>query len=307
VVRRTYTYIVFGVGLLLVAAAALKVPIGYGPGAALCFLGLVLFGLSFIPRAQPAGEVPEPMSFPAKLAGIFFEPSSVFRNLRAHPRWLAALVLSALLSFAYSTAFVQRLTPERIVNFTTDKVAEQFTSIPPEQVAQMKAQGIADAKAPAKIAGNAVTTFVGAFVLAAIFGALYLLLVLLFGGRLGFWQAVSVAVWASLPPIIIGRVLSLVLLFLKDPDDIHPVLGQGGLVTDNLGALVKPAEHPVLFGLLSAFGVLAFYHLWLTATGLRHASDRLSSGSAWTIAIIFWLIGLLFAVASSALFGGFIS
>jgi len=306
VVRRTYTYIVFGVGLLLVVAALLKVPIGYGPGVGLCFLGLALFGLSFIPRTQPGAEAPAPMSFPAKLAGIFFEPSSVFRNLRAHPRWLAALVLSALLSFAYATAFVQRLTPERIVSFTTDKVAEQF-SMPPDQAARMKETQIADAREPAKVAGNAVTTFVGAFVLAAIFAGLYLLLVLLFGGRLGFWQALSVAVWASLPPVIIGRVLSLVLLFIKDPDDIHPVLGQGGLVTDNLGALVKPAEHPVLFGLLSAFGVLAFYHLWLTATGLRHASERLSKGSAWTIAIIFWLIGLLFAVASSALFGGFMS
>jgi hypothetical protein len=306
VVRRTYAYIVFGVGILLIVAAVLKVPIGYGPGGALCFLGVALFGLSFIPRAQPDGEVPEPMSFPAKLAGIFFEPSNVFRNLRWHPRWLAALVLSALLSYAYSTAFAQRLGADRIVSFTTDKVVAQF-NIPPEQAAQMKETQIADAKSPGRIAGNAVTTFVGAFVLAAVFGALYLLLVLLFGGRLGFWQGLSVAVWASLPPIVIGRVLSLVLLFLKDPDDIHPILGQGGLVTDNLGALVKPAEHPVLFGLLSAFGVLAFYHLWLTATGLRHASERLSKGSAWTIAIIFWLIGVLFAVASGALFGGFIS
>ena len=305
-VRRTYTYIVFGVGILLVVAAVLKVPIGYGPGLSLCFLGLALFGLSFVPRAQPAEDAPAPMSFPAKLAGIFFEPSNVFRNLRAHPRWLFALVLTALLSFAYSTAFVQRLTPERIVSFTTDKVAEQF-NIPPEQAAQMKETQIADAKAPAKIAGNAVTTFVGAFVLVAIFGALYMLLVLLFGGRLGFWQGLSVAVWASLPPVVIGRLLSLVLLFVKDPDDIHPVLGQGGLVTDNLGALVKPAEHPILFGLLSAFGVLAFYHLWLVATGLRNASERLSKGSAWTIAIIFWAIGLLFAIASGALFGGFMS
>jgi Yip1 domain len=307
VVNRTYAYIVFGVGILLIiAAAVLKVPIGIGPGAALAFLGLALFGLSFIPPAAAPAEPPPPMSFPAKLAAIFFEPSSVFRNLRAHPRWLAALVLTSLLAFAYSTVFVQRLTPERIVGFTTDKVAAQF-SLSPEQVAQMKEQQIADAKAPGKVAGNVVTTFVGAFVLFCIFAGLYMLLVLLFGGRLGFWQALSTAVWAALPPAIIGRVLSLVLLFLKDPDDIHPILGQGGLVTDNLGALVKPGEHPVLFGLLSAFGVLAFYHVWLTATGLRHASDRLSKGSAWTIALLLWGIGLLFAVASSALFGGFIS
>ena len=55
-VNRTYAYIVFGVGILLIiAAAVLKVPIGIGPGAALAFLGLALFGLSFIPRTQPAG------------------------------------------------------------------------------------------------------------------------------------------------------------------------------------------------------------------------------------------------------------
>jgi hypothetical protein len=78
-------------------------------------------------------------------------------------------------------------------------------------------------------------------------------------------------------------------------------------VTDNLGALVKPAEHPVIFALLSAFGVLAFYHLWLTATGLRNAGERVSSTTAYSIAVIFWLLGLLFAVGSSALFGNFLS
>jgi hypothetical protein len=298
--------VVFGVGLLLVVAALLKVGVGFGPGAALCFLGLALFGLSFIPHAHAVEDAPAPMPFFEKLGNIFFEPSAVFRNLRAHPRWFGALLISALLSFVYTTAFTQRLTPERIVSFTLDKVAEKGW-LPPEALAQAKEQGIAEAKSPPKIAGNAVTTFVGAFVLSCIFAGLYMLFVLLFGGRLGFWQGLSLAVWAALPPVLIGKVLSLVLLYVKDPDDIHPLLGQNTLVTDNLGALVRPADSPVLFSVLSAFGVLAFYHLWLTATGLRHASDRLSKGSAWTIAIIFWGIGLLFAVASSALFGSFIS
>lgn len=305
-VRRTYTYVVAGVGLALIVAAFLKVGVGFGPGFALLFLGGALFGLSFIGRGQAVEDAPAPMPFFQKLGNIFFEPSAVFRNLRAHPSWFGALLISALLSFVYTTAFTQRLTPERIVSFTLDKVAEQF-NIPPEQAAQMKAQQIADAKEPAKVAGNAVTTFVGAFVLMCVFAGLYMLLVLLFGGRLGFWQALSAAAWAALPPVLIGKVLSLVLLYVKDPDDIHPLLGQNTLVTDNLGALVRPADSPVLFAVLSAFGVLAFYHLWLTATGLHHTSQRLSKGSAWTIAIIFWGIGLLFGVASSALFGSFIS
>jgi Yip1-like protein len=297
--------IVFGVGLLLIVAAVLKV-VGFGPGIALCFLALVLFGLSFI-RQPSVEDAPPPMPFLQKLTNIFFEPSAVFRNLRAHPHWFGALLISTLLSFAYSTAFVQRLTPERIVNFTTDKVAEQFTSIPPEQIAQMKAQGIAEAKSPGKVAGGAVTTFVGGFVLACFAAGLYMLLVLIFGGRLGFWPALATAVWAALPATLIGKVLSLVLLYVKDPDDIHPVRGGSGLVTDNLGLLVNASEHPVLFVVLSFFGVLSIYSLWLPATGLRHTSERLSSGSAWTIAIIFWILLLLVATGFTALFSGFIT
>jgi len=306
VVRRTYTYIIFGVGFLLLIAAFLKVPVGYGPGGALCFLALALFGLSFVPTADPAGEAPAPMSFFDRLTGIFFEPSGVFRNLRWHPRWLAPLLITSLLGFAYSTAFTYRLTPERIVGFTTDKVVEQF-SIPPEQAKQMKAQQIEEAKTPTKVAGHAVTTFVGAFTLTAVIAALYMLLVLLFGGRLGFWQALAMAAWAALPAALIGRVLSLVLLYLKDPDDIHPVRGQISLVTDNLGGLIDAAERPVIYTVLSFFGVLSFYQLWLTATGLRNTSEKLGSSSAWTVALIFWFTGMLLAVAFNALFSGFIS
>lgn len=309
--------VVFGVGILLIVAATsgrsanwpegLKIPIGYGPGGALCFLGLVLFGLSFIPQARTVEDAPAPMPFLQKLGNIFFEPSAVFRNLRAHPRWFGALLISVLLSFAYTTVFTQRLTPERIVSFTLDKVAEKGW-LPPEQLAQAKEQQIADAKTPAKIAGNAVTSFVGLFVLACVFGGAYMLFVMLFGGRLGFWQSLSLIVWAWLPVEIIRYLLSFVLLFAKDPDDIHPLLGQGGgLVTDNLGALVKPGEHPILFGVLASFGVLVFYQLWLMVTGLRNAGERVSSGSAWTIVLIFWGLRILLAVASGALFGSFIS
>ena len=306
-VRRTYTYVVAGVGILLIVAAALKVGVGFGPGLALLFLGALLFGLSFIGHGRTVEDGPAPMPFFEKLANIFFEPSAVFRNLRAHPSWFGALLISALLSFVYSTAFVQRLTPERIVNFTTDKVAEQFTSIPPEQIAQMKAQGIEEAKSPGRVAGGAVTTFVGGFVLACVMAGLYMLFVLLFGGRIGFWPALATAIWAALPVTLIGRVLSLVLLYVKDPDDIHPVRGASGLVTDNLGVLVNASEHPILFVVLSFLGLLSFYHLWLTATGLRHASDRLSSGGAWTIAIILWVLTLLLATGFTALFSGFIT
>jgi hypothetical protein len=305
VINRTYTYIVFGVGILLVVAAVLKL-VGYGPGIALAFLGIVMFGMSFIPRAETPADAPAPMSPVQRVTGIFFEPSSVFRNLRAHPHWLLGLVIITLFTFAYATVFTYRLTPERIVGYTIDKTASSGF-IPADKVEEIKAQQIADAKNPVKAALGIIPQFVGVFVFTAVFAAIAMLLVMLFGGRIGFWQSFAVMIYAALPAAIITSVLSLVLLFVKDPDDIHPILGRTTLVTDNLGALFKPAEHPVLFAAASTIGLLAFYRVWLTAIGLHNAGERVRSSTGWTVAIAFWVIGLLLAAASGTLFGQFLS
>jgi hypothetical protein len=275
-------------------------------GGSLLFLGLLLLGLSFVPTREPTGPQPPPMSVGARLAGIFFEPSSVFQNLRAHPRWLVGLLLIVAVSYAYTQAFTRRVTPERIAEFTTEKVVEAGF-MPAEMAERTKAEQIEAAKSPARIAAGAISTFTTMFVFTAIFAGLYMLAVMVFGGRIGYWQALSVAVYAALPAIVIDKLLSFVVLYLKAPEDLHPILGQNTLVTDNLGALVSPGEHPVLFALGSAIGVLSFYRLWLLATGLRNGSERLSKGSAWAVAIIFWLIIVLFGVVMSLLFPGFIS
>lgn len=305
-VRRTYAYAVFGVGLLLLVVGLLKVLPGVTPaGGALAFLGLALFGLSFIP-GPPALPEPAPMSFFERVTALFVEPSRAFRNLRAHPRWVAALAVIVLFNFAYSTAFTRRLTPERIVGFTMDKVVERGW-LPPEAAEQQKAEQIAQAKDPVRVAGGAVTSFAGTFALLAFFAALALLGVLMLGGRINFWQALAVLAHAWLPVVVISQALNLILLYVKDPDDIHPAIGAGGLVADNLGVLFSPAEHPVLFAAASAFGVLAFYGVWLTATGLRHGGERVSSSAGWSVGIGFWAIRLVLAAAASALFGNFMA
>ena len=306
-VKRLHALVVIGIGVVALMLGLLKVlPGGAVAGGSLLFLGLVLLGLSFVPTREPAGAAPPPMSEGARLAGIFFEPSNVFQNLRAHPRWLVALLLIAAISYGYSLAFSRRVTPERIAEFTTEKVVESGF-VPAEQAERMKADQIDAAKSPARIAAGAVGHFTSVFTVTAIVAALYMLAVMVFGGRIGYWQAFAVAVYAGLPAIIIDKLLSFVILYLRAPEDLHPILGQNTLVTDNLGALVSPAEHPVLFSLAAAVGVLSFYRLWLLATGLRNGSEKLSKGIAWAVAIIFWLIVVLFGVVMSLLFPQFIS
>ena len=297
----------FVIGLIIVGLAIAKVlPAVYGAGGALAFLGLVFVGLSFVPL--PATEGAERSSV-QNLLGIFYEPSAVFRSLRTNPDWVAPFIFVSVLSLAYNFAFTQRLTPEKIVNYRVDKVAEMpapFTP-PPDRIETMRTEGIDELKNPVRRAGTVISTLVAIFCLTAIVAAFYLLGTLAFGGRINFWQSVAMLFYAAVPIITIQKLLGLVLLYLKSPDDIHPILGQETLVQDNLGVLFSPANHPVLFVLATAIGILSFYGLWLKATGLKNAGYRVSSGTAWGVAVTFWLLGTLFVTGITALFPSFIS
>jgi hypothetical protein len=298
----------FVLGLILAVAGIAKfLPGGIGTGAAFAFWGILLFALSFIPLPRPKGDEEPPMSGMQKVLGIFYEPTRVFRNLRAHPYWLAAFLVIGIVNVIYAQAFVYRLTPERIVEFTMEKMEASPIKPPPEAMDRMKEETLQQAKQPIQRIQTAAKSFAGLFVFICFFAALCFLGVLAFGGRINFWQAFAATLYSMLPVIVITKLLSLVILFIKSPDDIHPILGQETLVTDNLGILFAPAEHPALYVLGASIGVLSFYGLWLRAKGLANAGTKVSSGAAWgvtiTIHVLFLIIGMIFAT----LFSSFIS
>jgi hypothetical protein len=304
---RVAAIVLFALGTAIcIAGLARLLPGGIGTGAAVVFLGIVFFALSFISLPEPGPDDPPPMGTFERLTGIFYEPTRVFRNLRAHPRWVAAVLVIALLNVAYLAAFTQRLTPERIVNYTADKMAET-PFIPPEAVERTREQGVQEAKSTVQRAGTAVKAIVSTIIFMCFLAALYLVVLLAFGGKINFWQSLAVTVYAALPAIVISKLISFILLYIKSPDDIHPIMGQETLLQDNLGILFSPKDHPVLFVMAASLGLLTFYRLWLTATGLREGGQKVSSSAAWSAAILLWLIGVVLIVAVTAFFPSFIS
>ena len=291
--------------IVLIGGIASMIVGGIGTGVALCALGVLFFALSFA-RLPNVPDAPPPMGTVGRLTGIFFEPSAVFQNLRAHPRWLAAILIAGLINAAYITAFTHRLTPERIIGFTVDKLEESPLKPPPEQLAKMRTEGVEQAKTPTAQIGNAVKGVVGAFFGAAFVAALCLLGVLAFGGRMHFWQTYAVVGYVIFPFTLIQKGISFIILFIKSPDDIHPLLGQESLVYDNLGLLVSAKDHPVLFVIAASIGVLSFYRLWLTAKGLHLGGYKVSSSAGWGVAITLFIVFLLFGMAIAAIFPSFL-
>ncbi len=276
-------------------------------GVILIVFGGLIIGLSFIDK--PPSEGAERMSTPGTLANIFISPTEVFQNLRRHPRWLVAALIMTILSATYSNLFVMRLGAERVANYTIDKTLEMpiMNDEAKKQVEAGRAAAIAETKNPVSRAGQAVSGFAMSVFGYAFLALVFMLFAMAMGGTLYFWQAFSAAVYAYFPFAVIRFILNTLVLHLKDPAEIHPIIGQQTLIQDNLNFLVLPADNPILYTLLGAFSILGFYWLWLNATGLKNAGERVSGSTAWTTSIGVYLFLVLIGVLAAAIFPSFIS
>lgn len=298
------------VGFILAVLSIVKVVPGVtGAGVFMILGGGLIIGLSFINKPDTEGT--DRMSTPSTLANIFFAPGEVFANFRRHPRFLVALLIMVVLSSTYAMLFTNRLGAERIVNFTIDKTLEMGMIAGNEdakkQVEAGRPQAIADAKNPVQRSIQVVSSFLGYTVICAILAGVFLLFALAMGGKINFWQAYSVAVYAMFPVAVLRFILNTLVLYVKEPDEIHPILGQQSLIQDNLNFLVSSADNPVIYTLLGSFSLLMFYWIALQAIGLKNAGERVSGGIAWTASIAIFVVILFFGLGMAVAFPSFIS
>lgn len=296
-------------GVLVIVLSVLKViPSLTTTGIVLILLGILIVGLSFIPKPNPGDTVR--MSTASSFINIFFSPTEVFQNLRRHPRWLAALLIMWLMSAVFFNLFLFRLTPERVTNYTIDKTLEMPMLANNEDARKQIEVGRADAleqnKNPVLRAGQSINSFVGQVFLYAFLAAVFLIFALAMGGQINYWQAFSATIYAAFPIAVIRFIIGTIILFVKDPADIHPILGQTTLVQDNLGFLFNPAESPVLYTLLSSLGLLMFYWLWLNSAGLKNAGEKVTPTIAWSATLTMFFVIILFGTIMSWAFSGFL-
>lgn len=297
--------VVAGLGVLVAVLGFTNILPNLGQtGIVLILLGGLLFGLSFVPVPQSIES--EPMAFPMTLVSMFFAPTEVFKNLRRHPRFLGVVLVMSVISGVYAFAFFQTLTPERITNHTIDKLSESGW-VPADQIPEMRAQTLEANSNPIARTGQAINGFVGMTFLVAFAGFIFWLITMAFGGQINYWQSIAATAYAFFPVTLIQKGLSLLVLYLKEPAEIHPILGQSTLVQDSLNFLIAPSDSPVLYVVLSSFSLLAVYSVWLIATGLKNAGERVSPTTGWAAAIIMWVVGLALGAVSALFFGSFMT
>jgi hypothetical protein len=311
--------VIFIIGLLLLLSSLLLHVQGVkGLGILGMFIGAAIFGLSFIPRHVPSADAPAPLSPVERITRVFYEPEPVFKNLRHHPRWLAGFLVLSFFGVVFQVALTQRLGVER---FAEDQATREIEGgfVPLDKIS---ADDYKQAKIRTAIATATVTkitaplwvtgfVFIGMLVLAGVI----LLCVLAFGGRMNFWQALCVAIYGSLPAAIISAILSLILLYIQSPTDMIPLeVQRHGLARADLGLLFRQTNpmvntlvRPVIYTMASAIGLFQLYGWWVTVSGLKNAGEKISGGSAWAIALMLWVLGILLTTVLAILAPTFVA
>ncbi|MCA1613657.1 MAG: YIP1 family protein [Acidobacteria bacterium] len=241
------------------------------------------------PQPQPAaaGEGPV-MSTPETLSGIFFEPGRTFESLRVRPRFLVAALLSVVAFMAFYWLYMARVGYENIINAEIEVAAQKNEMSEGDKARGRNVQMMTFVKAlryGAPLISLAIFFAAGA--------ALYLLGGLAMGKKISYKQALSVWTYSGLPPLLLMMLANLLLLFIKPPTgDGEIARGLNGLVRANLGVLTDPETAPLLTTALASFDIFSFYGLFLAALGLRKVA-RMSTGMAWTVVLVPWLLGVL--------------
>lgn len=251
------------------------------------------------PPAPPAprrDDGPQ-LSAAETLTGIFFEPGRTFEALRARPRFLVAAAIMVLIFLAWNAAFFSQVDYAEMMRSTIENSpqAEQLT---PEQ----REQQIAIQSNPIVKWITIASPVFAIPVFLAVGGALYLLGSLAMGKGISYKQALSVWTYSSLPPLLLVMVANIVMVMVSPPAIEDAAVASRGMVRLNPGVAIDKMAQPVLATALGSVDLFAIYGLVLAAIGLRKVA-RMSSGTAWTVVLGLYLLGLLFKLGVAAITG----
>lgn len=241
---------------------------------------------------------PPQMSEVATLGSIFFEPGRVFEDLKRKPRFIMAGIIIAIFVTGYAFGLYYKVGDAGVRSY----MAEQFDKNPRTQTmtAEQKSNAI---DLQLKIGAYVRYAFpIIVFITFLIGGLLYWLGSKAFGGTGSFVHNLSVWIYSSLPPAVVGMIGNFIVLALKSADEIDIGASQRGVIHASPAMFIDGKAAPVLSTLLSTFDIFFIWGWILAAIGLR-ITNRLSSGSAWAVTILIALIGIAFRVVGALLSG----
>ncbi|MGG4490754.1 Yip1 family protein [Metabacillus idriensis] len=229
-------------------------------------------------QTNPAVEGNAPESPKPSLFGMIMNPGEQFDRIRQKPKVLAGfllvtffLVAGTFLSLANSPELTGDLSSE--LGMSAEEAA-MFSTV-------MGVVGI--------VAGG-----IGSIIVLIIMAAITLAITKMVGSAVKFKHILSMTIYIAFVTSIGTLLNGLIAFLVKEENYVNPYTSLNSIAGAEGG----------LGGLLMTFEVFTIWGTVLTAIGLQRVAG-LSKAAAWTIAIVFFVIGAVLATAGGVLEGMF--
>jgi Yip1-like protein len=233
------------------------------------------------------------MNEAARLAGVFFSPGKAFADIARRPRWWIPLILISILSTIYLTAFTQRVGWESVL-----RPAIESNQNMQNMTVQQREQLITTAAGFYKYVGygSVVFTLFYVFIVAVL---LMFLFDTMMSAGIGLKRMMAIVAYGILP-LVIQTALSMVVLFLKDPEEFNL---QNPLMF-NVGAFMSRDSPAGLRALGSSIDLFTLWIIVLLAIGVSAAGRKIGFGKAFTGIVLPWalFVGLKTAAAAAGMY-----
>jgi len=245
----------------------------------------------------PSPETPGPVSSVGRIFGAIFSPKPTFESIAQKPTWILPLVVICLLSVVIIFIFGQRVGWRSFMerqNQSNSRMQKQMESMTPEQREQTLETQTKFASVFGYV-GAVLGTFIAAVVCAAV---LMVAFNVVGGAKVGFVTSLSIVSYSWVPGII-GGLLGILILFLKDPSTIDIQ----HLVAANAGAFLSEDAPKWLETLLSSFDLFVIWGMILMGLGYSATNPKkISFGKAFGTVVGIWLLYVVVKVGFTAAF-----
>jgi hypothetical protein len=229
----------------------------------------------------------------SRIFGVLFAPKQTFESIVRRPTWIVPVILGCILFMAVVAVFTQRggwpsfFEKQNATNSRMQRMSAE------DRERTMNAQ-IKFAPTFGYVEGVIIPP------IAALLVAAVLMLVFNLSGatKVDFKTSLAIVSYAWVPWLIHG-VLSILILFLKDPSTVD----LQNIVASNPGAFLSDEASKWLVSLVSSVDIFALWTLVLLAIGYSVTNPKkLSLGMAFILVVIPWIFFIAIKVGLTAAF-----
>lgn len=246
------------------------------------------------PESTPENAAPG-MSEVGRVSGVYLDPKKAFADIAARPRWYVPIILMVVGALAFTYLYTSHVGWDRFMRQTLENNSRM------QQLDAEKREAVIQQQVKLAPVIGYVFSVIGIPAAALITaGALLLMCKMMGAASLTFKQMFGISSYAMLPAIL-ATILSIVVLFLKDPEQFNL---QNPLAF-NLGAFLEPPPNTgkALYSLATSIDLFSFWSILLLATGISVVARKWSFSKALMAVVVPWVVYVLVKAGWSGMFG----